>query len=300
MASDATGMTADRTVAMRPLDRIETAVVQLQNYADGRLDELAAAGFDLAIVDLARDAGSNYFTADEIARLRDAGTRVLAYFEIGSIEDFRPDFAAVRAGHADLLLNEWPEWPGEFFVRYWDPRWWELAIRPRLDRALEAGFDGVFMDTPLAYEELDLALVPGWSRERLATEMVELIRRISRHAKADRPEFWVFPNNSPELQAEPGYLDAIDGIGMESMFFLPGDRPCDLDYCEPNLQSARALRDAGKVVLAIDYAERPDNVAAVRRRYQQEGFVGFVTVRALDTLGQACSPSTLTTSGGAM
>jgi uncharacterized protein (TIGR01370 family) len=267
---------------------ITDAVIQLQNYQDGRLDALAAAGFGLAVIDLARDAGSSYFTADEIARLHEAGTRVLAYFEIGSIENFRPDFAALREHDGDLFLNEWPSWPGECFVRYWDPRWWSLAIKPRIDRALAAGFDGVYLDTPLAYWELDLGLVPGETRESLARKMVGLIARISRYGKAADPGFLVFPNNSPELRRYPGYTEAIDGIGIESMFFMPTDVPATEPWCATNLNGARELRKAGKIVLAIDYADKPENIATAHRRYREEHFIGYAGVRELDTIRPAC------------
>jgi cysteinyl-tRNA synthetase, unknown class len=115
---------------------------QLQDYPDDGLTAIARSPHDLAVVDLARDAKSDYFRPDEVAAVRAGGKRVLAYFEIGSIEDFRSDYSAIR-GTPGLVLNEWPDWPGEYFVRYWDERWWELAVRPRVDQALRAGFDGV-------------------------------------------------------------------------------------------------------------------------------------------------------------
>jgi cysteinyl-tRNA synthetase len=280
--------TVARGAAAGSVASLTGAVVQLQNYQHDRLDALARAGFSLAVIDLARDAGSSYFTADEIGQLKRSGTKVLAYFEIGSIENFRPDFAYLRKHDGDLFLNEWPSWPGEYFVRYWDPRWWNLVIKPRIDRALDAGFDGVFLDTPLAYEELDASLVPGETRAGLARRMVALIARISKYAKAADPGFLVFPNNSPELQRYPGYTEAIDGIGMESMFFLPNDIPCTDPYCTTNLDGARALRKAGKAVLAIDYADKPQNVAAACRRYREEHFIGYVAPEALNTIRPAC------------
>ncbi|HEX6360171.1 endo alpha-1,4 polygalactosaminidase [Actinophytocola sp.] len=267
---------------------MRNVVYQLQNYADGRLDEMARGDFQIAVIDLARDAGSSYFTAEEIGRLKASGKKVLAYFEIGSIEDFRPDFAAFRGRAPDLLLNEWPDWPGEYFARYWEPRWWDEVVRPRVDRALAAGFDGVYLDTPLAYEEIDLRLVPGQTRETLGARMVDLIVRISRYAKENNPDFWVFPQNSPELRRYPGYVDAIDGIGMEELFFLATDEPCVEDYCVENLANTRALRRAGKIVIAIDYATRPENIALACRRYREEQFFGYVTVRALDTVVPPC------------
>lgn len=273
------------TVEVVPLANV---VVQLQNYLDGGLDALALGSYQLAVIDLARDAGDSYFTADEISRLKDSGKKVLAYFEIGSIEDFRPDFTSLKDNNSDLMLNEWPGWPGEYFVKYWDPRWWDLAIKPRIDRALAAGFDGVYLDTPLAYEEIDLNLVPGEQRDGLGSKMVDLIVRISSYAKAFNPEFWIFPQNSPELQRYPGYLDAVDGIGIEELFFLATDQPCEEPYCAANLEAVRELRRAGKIVVAIDYATQPENIAYACQRYREERFAGYVTTRSLDTISPPC------------
>jgi cysteinyl-tRNA synthetase len=259
-------------------------VYQLQDYAGDGLTEIARAPHDLAVVDLARDAKSDYFRPDEVAAVRAGGKRILAYFEIGSIEDFRPEYPALRRDAGDLIANEWDAWPGEYFVRYWDERWWDLAVRPRIDRALHAGFDGVYLDTPLAYEEIDLGLVPGETRDRLGARMAALIVRISAYAKQRRPGFGVFPQNSPELRRYPGYTKAIDGIGMEELFYLATDQPCTRSWCAENLRETRALRAAGKLVLAVDYATAPAFVRDAHARYAAERFAGCVTVRDLDRI----------------
>lgn len=261
-------------------------VYQLQGYPDGRLDELARAPQQLAVIDLARDARSDFFHPGEIAALQAAGKQVLAYMEIGSIESFRPEYPTVI--ERGLVLNSWPDWPDEFFVRYWEESWWALVVRRRLDRAITGGFDGVYLDTPLAYEELDLQLVPGADRAWLAQQMVNLIVRVSAYAKAQRPGFLIVPQNSPELRHFAGYLDAIDGIGVEELFVRATDAPCTAAYCGENLDETRAVRDAGKFVLAVDYATRPDQIAAACARYRQEGFIGYVAVRDLDRAGPPC------------
>ncbi|MEV0132801.1 endo alpha-1,4 polygalactosaminidase [Dactylosporangium sp. NPDC050688] len=263
-------------------------VYQLQGYDGDGLAAIARAPQRIAVIDLARDARSDLFRAGEISTVRDSGKRVLAYFEIGSIEQYRPEYDPLRAEAGDLVLNRWGDWPEEHFVRYWDERWWDRVVRVRVDRALEAGFDGVYLDTPLAYEELDLRLVPGWTRDRLARAMVDLIARVSRYARQRRPGFWIVPQNSPELRHYPGYVDAIDGIGVEELFFLATDRPCTEDYCAENLADVRALRDAGKVVLAVDYARKAGNVRAACRRYRTERFIGTVTTRELDRIAAPC------------
>jgi cysteinyl-tRNA synthetase len=263
-------------------------VYQLQGYPHGRLDALAAAPQRLAVIDLARDAGSSYFSAAEIGRLKASGKTVLAYFEIGSIEDFRPEYKPIRSGAKDLVLNEWSEWPGEYFTRYWDERWWTMVVKPRVDQALRAGFDGVYLDTPLAYEQITLSLVKGQSRDSMARQMADLIVRISRYAKGIRPHFQIFPQNSPELRDQPGYTRAIDGIGVEELFYQATDRPCEQDYCAENLADIRALRSAGKTVLAVDYASKRKNVADACARYRAEGFAGYVTTVDLDRTEPPC------------
>ena len=266
-----------------PLESSRSWVYQLDGYPDGRLDALAAAPQELAVIDLARD-GTTYFTAEDVAGLRDSGKTVLAYLSIGTIETYRPEDADVR----ELRLNNWPDWPDEYFVRYWDEDWWSIVVQPRIDQALAAGFDGVYLDTLLAYEEIDLALVPDEYRDSLAWRMSDLVVRISQHVKEQRPGFLVYPQNNPELREYPGFVEAIDGIGMEELFFLDADEPCEEDWCAENLAHVRVLRDAGKDVLAVDYADDPDNIAAACERYAEEGFAGYVADAGLDGIRPPC------------
>jgi cysteinyl-tRNA synthetase len=270
------------------LGQIRSWVYQLQAYQHDTVDALAHAPQQLAVIDLARDGGHSFFTAAEVSTVRRSGKVVLAYFEIGSIEHFRPEYPDLRDSAGELIGNEWSDWPGEYFVRYWDQRWWDRVVRSRVDQAINAGFDGVYLDTALAYEELDLGRAPGQTRADLARAMVDLIVRISRYARALRPGMLVVPQNSPELRVYDGYLGAIDGVGMEELFFLAHDEPCVPSWCRENLANARALRAAGKAVLAVDYATDARNIRAACDRYAREGFAGYVTTRGLDVISPPC------------
>lgn len=279
-------LTGCSTAGAEPEEAPAGWVYQLTGYADDGLEELAAAEQGVAVIDLARDGGEDYFTAEEVGALRESGKEVYAYFTIGSIETYRPEYAAVA--ETDMVLDHWGDWPDEYFTAYWDGRWWDLVVRPRLDRALAAGFDGAYLDVPNAYEEIDLELVPGEDRESLARKMVDLIAAIDAYAAAERPEFRVLPQNSPELRELPGYLEAIDGIGVEDLFFMDADEPCEAEWCGENLEHVRAIAAAGKLVLAVDYAVEPANVAEACARYAEEGFAGYVTTVELDGVGPPC------------
>ncbi|MQM27289.1 glycoside hydrolase [Glycomyces sp. NEAU-7082] len=271
--------TEDTAAAEAP----ESWLYQLTGYENDALDAVAAAPQPTVVIDLARDGGEDYFTADEIAALHDAGKTVYAYFSMGSIETYRPEYGAVAG--TDLVLNQWGDWPDEYFVRYWDQRWWDLVMQPRLDQALAAGFDGVYLDVTNAYEEIDLALVPGETRETLARKMADLVIAADAYT-ADR--LAILPQNSPELIEQTGYLDAIDGIGIEDLWFLDTDIPCTEEWCAENLANTRAVRDAGKTVLAVDYAADPANRAAACAHYAEEGFAGAVAGVDLDAVHEPC------------
>jgi cysteinyl-tRNA synthetase len=79
---------------------------------------------------------------------------------------------------------------------------------------------------------------------------------------------------------------------VEELFFAAdddtSDQPCIQDWCAENLTHVRALRDAGKQILAVDHASEPENAPAACNHYTDENFAGYVTTRPLDTLTPPC------------
>ncbi|QDE71155.1 hypothetical protein BHS09_31605 [Myxococcus xanthus] len=257
---------------------VHSFTYQLTNYPQGKLDTIANSKFDLAIVELSRDGSDGWFTAAEITALKAKGKQVLAYFEIGAIEEYRPEWPQVPD---DLKLGPVAGWPDEQYVKYWDERWWPI-VQGRIDQALAAGFTGCYLDMVVTYEEIP-ANSAGTNRADLARKMVALIERISQYAKARNPAFKVMPQNSPELVDDPAYLPAIDGLGMEDMYWSD-DNACDEGWCEENRTNAARVRAAGKLVLSTDYATQAAHVADAYTRSRAAGFVPYVTVRALDRM----------------
>ncbi|MCK5828208.1 endo alpha-1,4 polygalactosaminidase, partial [Candidatus Bipolaricaulota bacterium] len=54
----------------------------------------------------------------------------------------------------EWLLDENPEWEGNYPVQYWHPQWRDIVF-VMLDAVLEAGFDGVYLDRVDVYEEFE-------------------------------------------------------------------------------------------------------------------------------------------------
>lgn len=256
---------------------------QLTGYEDDALATLAAAEVDLLVIDLARDGESGYFRRDEVRRLQASGKQVLAYFEIAAIESFRPEWEevqdALKAGAVD-------GWEDEQYVRYWDARWWPF-VQDRIELAIEAGFDGAYLDMLTTYEEIE---EPGMPLDRRADLMIDLVERISQHAKARSRDFKIIPQNCPELAIDrtgsggfnERYLTAIDGVAIESPFYLPHNKQCRASWCKENRQNAIAIKERGKLLLGVDYVRGQKQRSDAYTRQRNAGFVPYASVVELD------------------
>jgi cysteinyl-tRNA synthetase len=129
-------------------------------YAASRdfLKTLAGTRYDLFIID-AYDMDNRPFSKTEISSLQrkpGGGRRlVLAYLSIGEAEDYRPYWnPAWKKSPPRWLAAENPGWPGNYTVRYWDPAWQEIITGEGgyLDRIIEQGFNGVYLDIIDAFE----------------------------------------------------------------------------------------------------------------------------------------------------
>ncbi len=279
MSPTATAPVQPPLPAISAWDAVTSWAYQLTDYPNDSLDEIAASGYDLVVIDLTRDGATDYFTLEEIRNVQATGKIVLAYFEIGAIENYRPEWSETPA---DLKLGPVEGWPDEQYVRYWDPRWWPI-VRGRVDQALAAGFDGAYLDMVVSYEEISTRKA-GMDVDARAQAMVNLIAAVSAYAKERNPAFKIVPQNAPELYVWPGYLDAIDGLGVEELYFRATDKPCTARWCAENREATLAVRAAGKLVLTVDYATRPNNVRAAYTQSRADGFVPYVTTVELDRL----------------
>lgn len=131
------------------------------------LDE--ALGFDVVVLDL--DEAPEGLVRELVAR----GRVVVAYVNVGFAEEWRSYWSeAVGAG----VVHGVSEYEGEYFVEYWSP-WWRGLVLGMVDRALEKGFSGVYLDNI----DAALAVVEGefeWARDVDALgEMARLVELVS-------------------------------------------------------------------------------------------------------------------------
>ena len=125
------------------------------------IDAITATNYDLLVMDLYLD--DEVFTKEELEQLRqkaNGGSRlVLCYMSIGEAEDYRPYWQqAWNENPPNWLLEENPNWAGNYRVRYWNEEWQALisgSANSYLGKILGAGFDGIYLDLVDAFWEFE-------------------------------------------------------------------------------------------------------------------------------------------------
>ncbi len=266
-----------------PLPEINDFLYQLQ---DADLYEISRTKYDLAIIDYSTDGTeAGAYTVDDIAFLQQGmgdPTIVLAYLSIGEAEDYRWYWEADwEINPPDWLDAENPAWEGNYKVRYWDEDW-QAIVFAYLDTILEAGFDGVYLDIVDAYEFYE-----EQGRESSGQEMVDFVWAIADYTHETDRDFFIIPQNGAQLALDyPAYLNAVDGIGQEDMYYGYEDdgEPTPDDVITELESVLDAFVEADKWVLLTAYTTDPDQIADHYTRARERDYIPFATVRALDEL----------------
>jgi cysteinyl-tRNA synthetase len=130
------------------------------SYSD-KADFLKAirnTNYDAVIIDAFYE--DDILTAEDVASLKakiNGGNRlIIAYMSIGEAEDYRYYWQSKWGGRPpSWLAEENPDWPGNWQVRYWEPAWQQIIYgkdNSYLQKILDAGFDGVYLDIIDAFE----------------------------------------------------------------------------------------------------------------------------------------------------
>lgn len=255
------------------------------------LPAIAAANFDAVVIDYSLDGGAaGELTAAQVGSLKASGKVVLAYLSIGEAEDYRyywnPAWNDQPA--PDPQAPAWlgpfnPLFPNNYKVRYWDPAWQAILFgtpsgpnESYLDRILDQGFDGIYLDIIDAFTYWDEEGVRPRAQSRL--DMMNLVEALAVYARTTRgrPGFLIFPQNGIDIvrdgadqldSAGSAFLSAISGVGVEDLFWneTTPQNGADTTYRVGILDQFQA---AGALVVLVDYvwdAAAPGGAANINR-----------------------------------
>jgi cysteinyl-tRNA synthetase, unknown class len=235
---------------------------------------LSSAEFDVAVV----DPDDSKLSKDNIAGLHSQNKVLIAYLSIGEAENYRDYWQKDwKPGNPAFLEKENPDWKGNFKVKYWYYDWQKIVF-DSLSKIMDKGYDGVYLDIVDAYDYFE---AKGYTDSRL--HMINFVIAISKYAKNQNRDFLIIPQNSEELIVENGYLNAVDGVGRENLWFI-GDRPQDKNELAVSLDYLNQIIETGKFVFVIDYCQREENIRTFKTLVQEYGFMPYNGPRELDEI----------------
>ncbi|MGE0055795.1 MAG: endo alpha-1,4 polygalactosaminidase [Hyphomicrobium sp.] len=294
-----------------------------------KFSDLAKAPHDLIVMDYSKDgSAAKAFSSADIQKLKQRhGTNavVVSYISIGEASDYRDhwqdgwthytDRDQRAAGEvtdvAPSWLGAWNEdWPNSRKVRYWEKGWQDIIFNAErtgwLDRIVEAGFDGAYLDIIDGYYHWGTAVPPEERRKgdpenerEAAARMIDFVAALAAHAREINPEFLIIPQNGAyiidalEDEDHPrrdAYLETINAIACEDLFFR-GDKPENNPFA-PDEEAIDALvrdfLDSEVQVLCVDYLSDSGKISKLYEAAISHGFLPYAAPsRELDVLGPA-------------
>lgn len=237
-------------------------------HGSGQIDDLAR--FGLAVVRTVN------YRPEEIAALREASTRVLAYVSMGEDDEFRRGASWYRLDSVTSRPLRDERW-GTYYVDIRD-RDWQKRVLDAARAALRTGYDGVFLDTVDAcaeYPETAPAVTPLIQalRDELGSGLLLVNRGFAvLEAMAPQVDGVVFEAFSSR------YLDGAYALWLGA----------DLAWTEAVAERLQALRRSMPLaVFALDYAGPGDaeTARAAIDRARRFRFIPYVGTALLDTIG---------------
>ncbi|WFO74711.1 endo alpha-1,4 polygalactosaminidase [Desulfurococcaceae archaeon MEX13E-LK6-19] len=266
-------------------------------YQNPDPEAIAGARPIYVVVDPDYGPGDEPWSRSDIEWMKAGGTRVIAYLNIGFAEEWRSYWneSWSKESHPEWLTwVEYPGWPGEYFVKFWDysawePGGWVDILKKELKKIIDIGFSGVRLDNidacvmwenPSDYN-LSLPRV-----ENACEWMIYLVGNLSSYAKSLDPDFVIVANmgGALSLLGNESFLEAIDVVEREDVWYSD-DEPVDPMENSEALYWLEYARDHGKEVMVTDYAWTPWKIMDALGKARGEGFYIYVaSTRDLDTL----------------
>ncbi len=246
--------------------------------------------YDLIIMDYSSDGNeTGEFSSSEVNYMKSTGDKekfLISYVSIGEAENYRfyweESWDANHDGIPDPGAPNWldienPEWEGNYKVKFWMIEWQQI-IFDYLDRIIIAGFNGIYMDIIDAYEFYQ-GVIPN-----VDWKMIDFVGNISSYVKNEASgNFSVFVQNADELLLNSTYLEHIDGIGREDLFYFD-NTPTNDSWRNQGISNLNNAIDNNKMVLITDYPQSSSLKYDFYSNCITNGFLGYAADRELDSL----------------
>lgn len=206
---------------------------------------------DVVVIGRTNSATGREWTNDEIQSGK-LSKWLLAYMSVGEAQ--RSEWYWQDAWNTNppaWVIGQNPYWSNNVYAELWNGEWQNLLMGT-VDRIIDQGFDGAFLDVVDAYWYPGFPGGPGWENKLKGAATV---CAIAERARARNPEFKLVINNALDLfWMIPGYMDCIDGTVIEGLWWKTGTEQRDDFYHQQKIGELAYHQAAGKPIFALDYA----------------------------------------------
>ena len=269
-------------------------ILQAEKFAKNKADfikKINESGRDFVIIDYSFDGSDKgLWQSKELAAMKksDKRRKILAYLSIGEAENYRPYWKAdwLQGKRPEFLLDENPEWKGNYRVRYWNKRWQEIVMK-YLDTIIQQGFDGVYLDIVDGYEFFENGkdmLINRETQRPYREDMKRFVATLARHAKRTAPRFLIFQQNALAMLVDYAYMGLLDGIGAEDVF-TDGNKFNNDHEMRESLRYLKKAQSRGMKIMIVEYAKQAILQELILKNASANRLDFLMTDRELTKLG---------------
>lgn len=236
------------------------------------IEKLSELSYDLVIIDYSYDGTeARELKSKDVNKIREGDKKVFSYLSVGEAEDYRFYWKdSFYENPPSWLLAENPDWPGNYTVAYWDEEWHKIVFE-YIDRIVNAGFDGIFVDKVDIYKDF---LVKDSDKD-YKNLMVEFLQKIIKKLYNEKLySFKIIINNGQELLFEDYILFRnICGLLVESLYTDGSGNIRSEDEIKEREKPLSFLRTTGKCVMVIEYFVSEEKQVILQKRAKGKKFL---------------------------
>lgn len=298
------------------------------NLDDEAIDLIDESTYDMVVIDFipSEENNTDFPIGDVVAQWHagDHPKLVIAYIDVGEAEDYRTYWqTGWGIGNPEWIAGGDPDgWEGNFPVAYWYDEWREIWLGTGgiMEGILHAGFDGIYLDWVEAYSDENVMRIAEQDGVDPVQEMIYWVIDLGSFGRERNSDFLVIGQNAAELAAFDDYVESVDAIAQEQVWFDGGadndpQGDCPLPSTEDEIDTAAYreslssecrrqfddfpestlhvssewyiedllyAKERGLTIFTVDYALQAQNIQWVYETSRALGFIPFVSNRALD------------------
>ena len=206
------------------------------------------------------------FSAEQIQEIKERGTKVYGYLNIGSLENFRPYYEQFKK----YTLAPYENWEEEYWMDISNPKWQDFLIKDLGQKYSSMGLDGFFLDNADIYYEYPKGEIYQGLKKILTGLKQYSLPLILNGGDS-------FVQRSIE---ESNALSLFDGVNQECVFtkidftkpaYLSQDKETKA-YYEEYLEKAKT---AGLSVYLTEYQANSELSQEIERYCKENGFLWY-------------------------